>query len=457
MHLARALGAGGFERLVAIKVMHPHIASEPEFVDMFLDEGRIAAGIRHPNVVSTIDVQRDESGLFLVMDYIEGAALQLILRELWKRGQNLRVDVALRIFLDTLAGLHAAHELCGADGESVHLVHRDVSPQNVLVGIDGVARLTDFGVARARSRLATTQGGQLKGKLTYMAPEQVRGEAIDRRTDIYAAGVVLWELLAGERLIRGDNDAAIVQRIMDGISRSPRDVVPSVPEPIAAACMRALRFEPADRYPTAAVFAEALEAAAGEGGVVIAAPRAVSALVKSLNIHGVPADLRAGRAEAPTLTAPASDGAGLRDTVREQVAMNQVELPPPSATTRITASTSVPMDPPVRRAGKSVLVSAGLVAVIVVVGWLLVSRRGGEVEDEAPSQAAPWASIAPVERPAAVEAPPAASSVHHPPPPAPPAQPAVSAPKEKAVEAPPPRPRLEAPTPSPTSFRPSEL
>ncbi len=382
VHLARAHGAGGFQRFVALKVMHPHIASEPEFVQMFLDEARLAARIHHPNVVGTSDVQQDEDGLFLVMDYIDGPALQVILRALWVKGERMPLDVGLRIFLDALAGLHAAHELTDANDDSLHLVHRDVSPQNILVGADGVARLTDFGVARARSRLTTTDCGQLKGKLTYMAPEQVRSEPVDRRADIYAAGVVLWEMLTSERLMRGDNDGAIVERILAGVSRSPRDVVPSVPEPLSAVCMRALRFEREERFPTASAFAEALEAAALESGIAIATPRAVSALLKDLHIESSMASVRAVSGEMKTLTAPFAD----LPTVRERItppggtplALMKDALAARDDRTRVTFAGRL------RERRKGLLVSAGLVA-LALTGWFLISGLGdGATADKAP-------------------------------------------------------------------------
>jgi serine/threonine-protein kinase len=453
VHLARAHGPGGFERLVALKAMHPHIASEPDFVDMFLDEARLAARIHHPNVVGTSDVQQDESGLFLVMDYIEGAALQIILRDLWLRGQNVRLDVALRIFLDALAGLHAAHELTDSDGQPFHLVHRDVSPQNILVGTDGVARLTDFGVARARSRLATTQGGQLKGKLTYMAPEQVRGEPVDRRTDLYAAGVVLWEMLAGQRLHRGDNDGAIVQCILEGVSRSPRDASPEVPEPVSDACMRALCFEPDDRFATAADFAEAIEAAADEAGVHIATARAVSVFVRELNLHTRPSDLRAARANAPTLPAPLLCE---QPTVRERVtSVDNEGIAPPSSSRRSGVVSVFPSDRERLASSRmSFLVGAGILAVATAAGWL-VSSIGSEPPELVPPLVATGG--VPLEPPSVVHVPPSHSlPVAEEAPKSTPAPPAVSRERRADTSS----KQSMTPTraaPSPTSFRPREL
>jgi serine/threonine-protein kinase len=292
VYLGRALGAAGFERLVAIKEMHRHIASEDEFVEMFLDEARLAARIHHPNVVATLDVGSDEDGLFLVMEFVEGPSLQQMLKHLHRqRGQKMPIDVALRIFLDALEGLHAAHELTGEGGAPLNLVHRDVSPQNVLVSTDGIAKLTDFGVARAESRLFTTKAGNIKGKVPYMAPEQATAKPVDRRSDVFAAGALLWEMLAGRRLVKSDSEVGMIFQVTEVLPDSPRIERPELPEPIAAACLRALEKEPAARYATAADFAEALEHAAHRSNVPIATSRAVAAFVKSLGVHRASAAL----------------------------------------------------------------------------------------------------------------------------------------------------------------------
>jgi serine/threonine-protein kinase len=187
VHLGRRIGAGGFSRLVAIKRMHEQFAKDPDFVDMFLDEARVASRIAHPNVVSVLDAVVAEGEVFLVMDYAHGASLARLLRTALRRGEPLRPDIAAAVVAGVLHGLHAAHEADDDHGQPMNLVHRDVSPQNVLVGTDGIPRLVDFGIAKASGRSQTTREGQLKGKLAYMAPEQARGETLTRRTDIYAA------------------------------------------------------------------------------------------------------------------------------------------------------------------------------------------------------------------------------------------------------------------------------
>ena len=282
VYLGRARGAGGFERLVALKVMHPHIAGDPAIGGMFLDEARLAARIRHPNVVPTLDVADD--GRFLVMEYVEGASLHAILQRLAKDGRKrLPLPIALRIFLDSLAGLHAAHELCDHDGKSLNIVHRDVSPHNILVGVDGTSRITDFGIAYAEARITSTRSGQLKGKLPYMAPEQLEDRPVDRRTDVYAAGCVLWEILTGKRLFRGGNEAAVACAVLAGPERTVAEVRPDVPASISEACMVALARRD-QRHASALQFAEALEQAAEAAGLRIAKHRDVGPVAAATNL-----------------------------------------------------------------------------------------------------------------------------------------------------------------------------
>jgi serine/threonine-protein kinase len=284
VYLGRVLGEGGFERLVAVKLLHPHIAAQPEFVSMFLDEARLAARIRHPNVVPTLAIERGPEGLFLVMEYVEGHALHTVLRTLAHTRTALPLPVSLRIILDALEGLHAAHELKDENGEALHIVHRDISPQNVLLGVDGVCRITDFGVAQARSRLSNSNESSIKGKVGYLSPEQVVSGQVDRRSDIFAAGVVLWELLTRRRLFRGETDGQTLAKIMGGARQSPSERDPTIPHSISEVVMRALAGNPDARFATAIDFADALESAADRSGVVLAKPRDVAAVIASLNV-----------------------------------------------------------------------------------------------------------------------------------------------------------------------------
>ncbi|MGD8861869.1 MAG: protein kinase [Myxococcales bacterium] len=266
VYAARAHGVGGFERLVAIKVLHANLAYEEDFIKMFLDEARLAARIRHPNVVPTIDINDSaNTGFYLVMDYIEGDHLGALLSGAHRAGERLPVDVALRIVVDALGGLGAAHALTDEHGRPLNLVHRDVSPHNVMVGRDGVARLTDFGVAKAEDRLTHTRDGQVKGKLAYMAPEQASQGHGDARADLFSAGIILWECLTGRRLFRGDNTAATLNKLLHDEVAPPSAVDPEL-APLDAVVCRALDRNPERRFQSAEEFAEAVEAVAREVG-----------------------------------------------------------------------------------------------------------------------------------------------------------------------------------------------
>ncbi|CAN5665698.1 hypothetical protein BH09MYX1_BH09MYX1_16890 [soil metagenome] len=282
VYLARAIGIVDFRRFFAIKRLHPHLNKDADFVAMFLDEARLAARIHHPNVVPIFEIGVKDEQYFLVMDYVEGdTASRLVIRSK-HLGRTLPIGFTTRVLVETLAGLHAAHELTSDDGAPLEIVHRDVSPQNILVGVDGVARITDFGVARAAARIGDqTQGGQLKGKLAYMAPEQIRGGVIDRRVDVFAAGIVLWEMLAGERLFKAETEGETLFKVAAAEVPDLVTIVPALPLEIAAVCHRALSKDPNDRYATAADFGDALEAAARAAGHMFTG-RESAALVNDL-------------------------------------------------------------------------------------------------------------------------------------------------------------------------------
>jgi serine/threonine-protein kinase len=269
VYLARRAGVGGFQRFVAIKRLHAHLAEEAEFVEMFLDEARLAALIHHPNVISITEVGANERGYYLVMDYVEGDTLARLLAIAAEQNTVLPIGIGLRIVIDMLTGLHASHELRDDQGEIMGLVHRDVSPQNVLVGVDGISRLSDFGVARAAARLAGTRAGQLKGKIAYMAPEQAAADdAIDRRADVFSAGIVLWEVLTGRRLFKSTNDAATLSRVVSERVEPPVSIIEGLDTRVSDICMKALERPLGRRYQTAALFADQLEQAAGRRGLL---------------------------------------------------------------------------------------------------------------------------------------------------------------------------------------------
>ncbi len=262
VYLGRLAGPSGFQRLVAIKRLHPHLAREEQFVEMFLDEARLAAGIHHPHVVPILEVGQSDLGYYLVMQFVEGETLSGLTSRAYARGVMLPRLVAVRIVLDTLLGLHAAHQLKDGEGRLQGLVHRDCTPQNILVGVDGSSRITDFGVARAAARLAITRPLTVKGKVAYLSPEQASAGELDRRSDIFTMGIVLWEVLAGRSLFTGDNDGAIVARLLTAPIPSVRNFVKDIPPELDEVCGRALQRLPSRRYATAAAMAEALERAA---------------------------------------------------------------------------------------------------------------------------------------------------------------------------------------------------
>ena len=273
VHLGRLLGPVGFSRTVAIKRLHAQFASDPEFVSMFLDEARLAARIRHPNVVPTLDVVATGGELFLVMEYVPGESIARLSRALRERQQTLPTRILSAVMAGVLHGLHAAHEAKDERGHPLGIVHRDMSPQNVLVGTDGVARVLDFGVAKAAGRMQTTREGQIKGKLSYMPPEQLRGASVNRQSDIYAAGVMLWELVTGLRLFSGDNEGAIVAKVLEGRVEAPSKVLMRGAnkhqtltdstlrglEDLDATILRALQMEPENRFATAREMAIEIE------------------------------------------------------------------------------------------------------------------------------------------------------------------------------------------------------
>ncbi len=260
VHFGRLLGPVGFSRTVAIKRLHAHLAKDPGFRAMFLDEARLAARIRHPNVVPTLDVLEEDDALYLVMDYVHGESLDRLLRNAGRQGEVVPPAIAAGIARDVLNGLHAAHEATSERGRPLGIVHRDVSPQNILVGIDGQARVLDFGVAKAQARMQLTAEGQLKGKIAYMAPEQVDQTALDRRADVWSLSVVLWEALTGKRLFVGDHPAQLMKVVLSQPIPSPREIAPHVPEALGTLVMRGLERDREARFESAEAMALAIAA-----------------------------------------------------------------------------------------------------------------------------------------------------------------------------------------------------
>jgi serine/threonine protein kinase len=257
---ARVKGTRGFQKIVAVKTMLSKLSEDAQFEQMFLDEAQLASQIRHPNVVEISDLGEQEGVLYLAMEWIDGVPLNQLMKTSKPAG-GVPLPIAVRIVMNASAGLHAAHELRDAKGQLIGLVHRDVSPQNILVTYDGVSKVVDFGVAKATAMGGgATVAGQLKGKVSYMAPEQVRGEAIDRRVDIFALGIVLYALTTGKHPFRRESEAATMYTIAsDEPVLSPRKFLPDYPASLEAVLLKALAKDAKQRYATASEFQRALD------------------------------------------------------------------------------------------------------------------------------------------------------------------------------------------------------
>jgi serine/threonine protein kinase len=255
VHFGRLVGAVGFSRAVAVKQLHPQYARSTQFVAQFLEEAQLTARIRHPNVVSVLDVVARRGELFVIMEFIDGETLSRLVAA----GPPVPVAICSAIMSQVLLGLHAAHEAKTERGAALEIVHRDVSPQNVLVGVDGVAHILDFGIAKAASRVQTTESNKLKGKLSYMAPEQLHSAPLDRRVDVFAAGVVLWELLTGRRLFARSDPGATVAAVLACEVAPPSQLRAEISKELDAVVLKALALAVEDRFSTAREMAVALE------------------------------------------------------------------------------------------------------------------------------------------------------------------------------------------------------
>jgi hypothetical protein len=269
VYVGKLRGAEGFWRLVAIKRPHQHLLEDSSFRRMFVEEARLASKIHHPNVVPVLDVEERTGGqLLLVMDYIEGASLAELMDACNQRGGTIPPRISVRIALDALAGLHAAHELTDTAGRQLRLVHRDVSPHNVLVGIDGTSRVADFGIAKSVVSKGVTESGVLKGKLAYMAPEYIQRQECDARSDVFSMAIVAWEATAGRRLFKGESDYDTLRKIVQEPAAPLSSVAPWVGSALDAVITAALDPDRNHRTPTARAFAEALESAARKHDLV---------------------------------------------------------------------------------------------------------------------------------------------------------------------------------------------
>ncbi|WP_433931517.1 protein kinase [Sorangium cellulosum] len=436
-YLARRAGVAGLERLVVLKRVHRHLLAQPEVLDMLRDEARIAALIRHPHVVSVEDVLEAGGELLLVMPYVEAVPLAALIAGAAGAGERLPPAVASRVVADVLAGLHAAHEARDLQGRPLEVVHRDVSPRNVLVGADGRSLLIDFGIAKAARRAAATRSGVLKGTFSYMAPEQLRGARdVDRRADLFAAGAVLHEALTGARLFDGDDEASVLLGILADDVEAPSARAPGVPPELDRVVLRALAQDRDERFPTAADFLEALERALPpaparevaalverHGGAALAARReAVRAWLEQ-------AEAANGRAAAMAGQAAAGQGTAVTAAQATAVTAAQATAVTAAQATAVTAAQATRA--PRRRAA---LVALGVLAPAAIAGALALAARSREATP--PADATPSAEVRPPAEalPSVRVAPSVAALLPAEPPSAAPANAPAASPSPTAVE-----------------------
>ncbi len=257
--LARIAGPEQFEKLICIKKVHEHLVQERRFIEMFVDESRIAALIGHPNVATVFDMGHIDGQYFMALEYVHGHNMQELLRFMRRAEDHMDWAYAARMVADAAAGLHAAHELTKPNGDSMGVVHRDVSHQNILLSYDGHVKVVDFGIAYAKERITSTQAMTLKGKAAYMSPEQASQQPLDRRSDIFALGVVLFEALTLRRLFKSATEVETLLRVRRARIPRPRLIQPDIPVALEKIVLKALALKPANRYQTGAELQEALD------------------------------------------------------------------------------------------------------------------------------------------------------------------------------------------------------
>ncbi len=416
VYLASVRGPMGFEAEVALKLTHPHLRESAEFAADLLEEAKLAVRIRHRNVAAVIDAGVDPLGVYLVMEYVEGDTLS----GLNKASKPLPKKMAMRVLVDALAGLHAAHELRDDDGRLLGVVHRDFTPHNILVGTDGVARLTDFGIAKAATRLSHTRTGFVKGKIGYMAPEQARGLLVDRRCDVWAAGVIAWEVLSGKRLHAVDDDVGTLLKVATETPPRLRTVDPSIPVEVEQAVASALDRNMDTRCPSAIALSRSLTAACKAHGLLaeteevaewialidggrLAARRDDLSLAKQRRASEHPPP--PAQEEQHARTPPAVAGATVREIpaprkpIEPTLVMEHEDHPlrllkPLEEPTRTDTASVVTHGPPRPAPSKPRMVGMGAGVVALVLAALVVGRKTADTSAPvpAPTSAAPVAA-----------------------------------------------------------------
>ncbi len=400
---ARQKGSRGFQKTVAVKTMLPSLSEDPQFEQMFLDEAALAAKIHHPNVAEILDLGEEEDILYIVMEWVDGEALSTITKQAKKLNVTIQHHIALKAVSQACLGLHAAHELKDDEGTSLQLVHRDVSPQNILVTYDGIVKLVDFGVAKAMGRAGgETTAGQLKGKVPYMSPEQARGGNIDRRTDIFAMGIVLYKMTTGLHPFLGENDLVTMKNIIGRPVPSPRLKHPQFPVELEQVILKCLQKEPEKRYQTMLELHQAIEKVQVAMGTAVVDDDVGSFVRSLLGDRGQKRrlalrdavrslDERAASPSSQSQPAPVQHDAvseliptrmasAVRDDILRvtgQHSLSQIPPAPPSHN-EVTVNTAFPLKRG-SRPGMFAAIAATMVAVAAVVFFLARTKSGPEL------------------------------------------------------------------------------
>ena len=363
VYLARAEGAPGFQKLVALKLIHPHLASEKEYVEMFLDEARIAARITHTNVCSVFDFGEADGEYYIAMEYLVGEPLSRVHRRVVanadQRTSPLLPARMARMIAQACEGLHAAHELKDADGDSLRVVHRDVSAENLFVTYDGATQVVDFGIAHARQRVHHTEAGQVKGTFPYMAPEQMTAAVVDRRVDVWALGAVLWELLTLRRLFLRDTDVNTMYAVLSSEIRPPSDYRNETPAELDEIVLKALQRNPDERWQSAREMGKALRRFLAHQEDLVG-PAEIADWMAELFPHGE------ARKQQLMEIARTNDASGVSDRphrAEDQSGQRGIRIPS-------TSARRVPAPPPLPASVLVMVIGVATVLTIVALDWL---------------------------------------------------------------------------------------